>query len=88
MNSGEEIAADVIVAATGLVITPLGRMRLSLDGVPVDLRQRTVFKGTMLDGVPNFFGTQSWSDFGTGLQLVPVKGEVRKISVPYLDCPC
>jgi len=53
MNSGEEIAADVIVAATGLVITPLGRIRLSLDGVPVDLPERMVFKGTMLDGVPN-----------------------------------
>ena len=28
-------------------------MRLSLDGVPVDLPERMVFKGTMLDGVPN-----------------------------------
>jgi hypothetical protein len=42
----------------------------------------------MLDGVPTFFGTQSWTDFGVGLQLVPVKGEVRRIAVPYLDCPC
>lgn len=27
-------------------------MRLSLDGVPVDLSQRMVFKGTMLAGLP------------------------------------
>ena len=53
MNSGEEIAADIIVAATGLVVTLLRGIRLSLDGVPVDLPQRMVFKGTMLDGVPN-----------------------------------
>jgi monooxygenase len=53
MNSGEEIAADVIVAATGLAVTLLRGMRLSLDGVPVDLPERMVFKGTMLDGVPN-----------------------------------
>jgi cation diffusion facilitator CzcD-associated flavoprotein CzcO len=53
MNSGEEIAADVIVAATGLVVTLLRGVRLSLDGVPIDLPERMVFKATMLDGVPN-----------------------------------
>ena len=42
----------------------------------------------MLDGAPVFFGTQSWSDFGTGLQLVPVHGPPRKLGIPYLDCPC
>jgi ketosteroid isomerase-like protein len=42
----------------------------------------------MLDGEPAFFGIQSWSDFGTGLQLVPIKSAPRKIDVPYLDCPC
>jgi monooxygenase len=53
MNSGEEISADVIVTATGLVVALLGGMRLSLDGGPVDLSKRMVFKGTMLDSVPN-----------------------------------
>ena len=53
MNSGKEVAADVIVAATGLVVSLLSGMRLSLDGVPLDLSERIVFKGTMLDGVPN-----------------------------------
>jgi hypothetical protein len=42
----------------------------------------------VIDGAPAFFGTQSWGDFGTAVQLVPVTGEPRKISVPYLDCPC
>jgi hypothetical protein len=42
----------------------------------------------VLDGAPVFFGTLSWSDFGTGLYLVPLHGEARKLSVPYLDCPC
>ena len=53
MNSGEEISADVIVAATGLVVRLLRGMRLAVDGVPVHLPERIVFKGTMLDGVPN-----------------------------------
>ena len=29
----------------------------------------------LLDGAPAFFGTQSWSDFGTGVQIVPLKGD-------------
>src|SRR5271165_41048 len=53
MHSGEEVAADVVVAATGLAVRLLRGMRLSLDGVPVELPERTVFKATMLDGVPN-----------------------------------
>jgi monooxygenase len=48
-----EIAADDVVAATGLVVTLLRGMGLSLDGVPVDLPDRMVFKETMLDGVAN-----------------------------------
>ena len=53
MNSGEEVAADAVVAATGLVVKLLQGVRLSLDGVPVELSERMVFKGAMLDGVPN-----------------------------------
>jgi cation diffusion facilitator CzcD-associated flavoprotein CzcO len=53
MQSGEEILADAVVAATGLVVTLLKGVRLSLDGVPVDVPGRMVFKGAMLDGVPN-----------------------------------
>jgi hypothetical protein len=54
-------------------------------GEPTALRPAAAF---MLDGEPTFFGIQSWSDYGTGLQLVPVHGAARKIEVPYLDCPC
>ena len=54
MASGEEIPADVIVTATGLTLKMFGGVRLTVDGVPVDPAQKIVFKGTMLDGVPNF----------------------------------
>jgi len=53
MTSGDEIATDVIVAATGLSVTLLQGMRLALDGVRIALPERMVFKGAMLDGVPN-----------------------------------
>ena len=59
--------------------------KLELRGEPGALRPTAA---VLLDGTPAFFGTLGWSDFGVGLQLVPVRGEVRKLSVPYLDCPC
>ncbi|MDF2233723.1 NAD(P)/FAD-dependent oxidoreductase [Albimonas sp. CAU 1670] len=54
MADGTEIEADVIVAATGLKLKLFGGAVLSVDGAPVDPAQRLVFKGMMLDGVPNF----------------------------------
>ena len=51
--SGEEIAADVIVTATGLELQVLGGATLSVDGVPVDLARSIVYRGAMYSGVPN-----------------------------------
>jgi ketosteroid isomerase-like protein len=59
--------------------------KLTLVGEPGALRPSAAL---LLDGVPTFFGTAAWSDFGTGLELVPIQGEPRKLSIPYLDCPC
>ncbi len=66
MASGEEIAADVIVTATGLRLKLFGGIALAVDGVPVVPSERIVFKGTMLDGAPNFcfavgYTNSSWT---------------------------
>jgi len=53
VRSGQVVEADVIVTATGLTLVPCGGIRLSIDGAPVDLHDRFVYKGMMLDGVPN-----------------------------------
>ncbi len=54
MDSGEEIEADAIVTATGLQIKLFGGAGLFVDGGRVEPSERLVFKGMMLDGVPNF----------------------------------
>jgi cation diffusion facilitator CzcD-associated flavoprotein CzcO len=54
MTTGEEIEADVIVTATGLNLRMFGGADLSVDGRRVTVSERLVFKGMMLDGVPNF----------------------------------
>ncbi|MDB5691725.1 MAG: NAD(P)/FAD-dependent oxidoreductase [Alphaproteobacteria bacterium] len=53
LGSGEELPADVIVTATGLVMKLLGGIALSVDGARVEVADRFVYKGMMLDGVPN-----------------------------------
>lgn len=52
-SSGENLAADIVVSATGLDLLFVGGMELSVDGVPIDFADRLVYKGMMLEGVPN-----------------------------------
>ncbi len=54
LESGTEIPADVIVTATGLELQFAGGIHISVDGVDVDPAERLVYKGAMLEGVPNF----------------------------------
>jgi len=55
LESGEDVPADVIVTATGLVMKLAGGIGLSLDGAAVHLPDRMIYKGMMLSGVPNLF---------------------------------
>jgi monooxygenase len=54
LGSGAELAADVIVTATGLTLLAIGGMTLTVDGEPVELAEKVAYKGMMLSGVPNF----------------------------------
>ncbi|MBI5260086.1 MAG: NAD(P)/FAD-dependent oxidoreductase [Burkholderiales bacterium] len=53
LKSGAEIAADIIVTATGLQMKVLGGLRLLVDGQPVDLRRPLTYKGMMYSDIPN-----------------------------------
>jgi cation diffusion facilitator CzcD-associated flavoprotein CzcO len=53
LDSGRELAADVIVTATGLKLQMLGGMTLSVGGVKVTPRETWLYKGMMLSDVPN-----------------------------------
>jgi cation diffusion facilitator CzcD-associated flavoprotein CzcO len=66
LASGSELAADLIVTATGLEMVPFGGMRLSVDGSDVELDEALAFRGMQISGVPNMafaFGytNQSWT---------------------------
>jgi len=53
LTSGEEIDADIIVTATGLVLNIMSGMKLTVDGEPVDLSTKFAYKGMMYNDVPN-----------------------------------
>ena len=55
--SGEHLAADVIVCATGLELVLLGGAEFSLDGEPVDFANEWTYKGMMCTNVPNMVHT-------------------------------
>ena len=54
LGSGRVLEADVVVTATGLQMALLSGFTLAVDGEPVRLPERVVYRGLMLDGVPNF----------------------------------
>ena len=54
LESGRELAADVVVTATGLQMQLFGGVRPSVDGVPVTMSDQFVWRGAMITGLPNF----------------------------------
>ena len=53
LTSGRIIPADVIVTATGLELSLMGGVPMTVDGVPVDPSTKLQYKGMMFSDVPN-----------------------------------
>ncbi|WP_069864384.1 flavin-containing monooxygenase [Pseudomonas citronellolis] len=53
LASGQELAADILVAATGLELVPCGGIRFEVDGRPVAVGDTYSYKGLMMSGLPN-----------------------------------
>ena len=62
LRSGETLPADIIVTATGLKVLPLGAIRLSLDGKPINLADSMVYRGAMLSSIPNLVLTFGYTN--------------------------
>lgn len=62
LASGRELAADIVVTATGLELNTLGDMALSIDGRPLDPAQTMAYKGMMFSGVPNLVQTFGYTN--------------------------
>jgi len=53
LKSGQELEADIIVSATGLVLEVWNGMEIVVDGRRVDASTTLSYKGMMYEGVPN-----------------------------------
>jgi len=54
LASGAELPADLVVSATGLKLTVLSGIELSVDGRRIEPGKLVNYKGVMFGGVPNF----------------------------------
>jgi cation diffusion facilitator CzcD-associated flavoprotein CzcO len=53
LKSGEELEADIIMAATGFKLSVLGDIPFEVDGKSVDWSETVNYRGMMFTGVPN-----------------------------------
>ncbi len=53
LAGGEELEADIVVTATGLVLELLGGMTVAVDGKDVEFAKTISYKGMMYSDVPN-----------------------------------
>jgi cation diffusion facilitator CzcD-associated flavoprotein CzcO len=62
LRSGDELQADIIVTATGLVMRLLGGMELLVDGKAVNPGTTMSYKGMMFSDVPNLASTFGYTN--------------------------
>ena len=54
LASGAKLKADVLVSATGLDLQALGGMQVFTDGVPYKVNEHMLYKGVLMQDLPNF----------------------------------
>jgi cation diffusion facilitator CzcD-associated flavoprotein CzcO len=54
LRSGASLEADVLVTATGLDVQVFGGMRISVDSVPYAPQKHMLYKGVLMQDLPNF----------------------------------
>jgi monooxygenase len=84
LASGEELQADIVVAATGLDLVAIGGIELSADGEPVALNEKLVYKSAMLSDVPNMAFVFGYTNASWTLKLDLVCEYVCRL-IAYMD---
>jgi cation diffusion facilitator CzcD-associated flavoprotein CzcO len=79
LRSGRRIGADVIITATGLNLQPFGAIELTLDGAPVSVPERVVYKGMMLGDVPNLAFALGYTNASWTLKVDLVSSYVARM---------
>jgi cation diffusion facilitator CzcD-associated flavoprotein CzcO len=84
VGSGDELVADVVATATGFNLKLMGGVDLSVDGQPVDLRERMAYRALMFAGIPNFAFTIGYTNASWTLKADLVADYVCRL-LAHLD---
>ena len=84
LRSGHELAADIVVSATGLTLNLLGDVAFAVDGQAVDFSQTLGYKGMMFSGVPNFIYTFGYTNASWTLKADLTAGYASRL-LAYMD---
>lgn len=84
LESGAELAADVIVTATGLQVVSFGKIRLTVDGKPVVPAETFTYKAMMLTGVPNFGYVFGYPHLSWTLMVELIGGQLTRL-IEFMD---
>jgi cation diffusion facilitator CzcD-associated flavoprotein CzcO/acetyl esterase/lipase len=84
LQSGRELAADVVVSATGLTLNLLGDVAFDVDGQPVDFSKTLGYKGMMFSGVPNVIYTFGYTNASWTLKADLTAGYASRLFA-YMD---
>ncbi|MEZ5995659.1 MAG: NAD(P)/FAD-dependent oxidoreductase [Hyphomonadaceae bacterium] len=84
LSSGEELEADIIVAATGLALQMFGGAEIFVDGAKVNTGERYVYRGTMLSDVPNLAFVFGYTNASWTLKADLVSEYVCRL-INYMD---
>ncbi|MEN9937615.1 MAG: hypothetical protein RLZZ387_4194 [Chloroflexota bacterium] len=84
LRSGQELAADIVVTATGLNLRLMGGAQLVVDDAPVDLGKTLTYKGTMYSGVPNLASAFGYTNASWTLKCELIAAYVCRL-LTYMD---
>ncbi len=84
LTSGAELAADIIITATGLNMQLFGGATATRNGEPIDLTKTMTYKGLMLSGVPNMAITFGYTNASWTLKADLVSEFICRV-LNYMD---
>lgn len=69
LADGRHISADTVVTATGLKMAVLGKITISLDGVPVNFSEHFQYRDCMFSNIPNLAALFGFLNAGWTLRV-------------------
>ena len=95
LASGQRIEADVLVTATGLDVQVFGGMAINVDGRAYVPQQHMLYKGVLMEGLPNFAWILGYTSLSWTLKVdlaaaylcladpAPGRQRLRRVLLPH-----